>query len=225
MPSIINLPGEVWKSIPGYEGLYEVSNKGRVKSCEKTLRCRNQCCEFDHTYPEKLLYTDNKQDGYYRVSLANDGKWKTWLTHRLVALAFIPNPENKPEVNHKDRNHGNNCVENLEQVTKEENLAHLIANGWDPRMTRLGKHNTKEHNEKIQAALKPQRQKINRKISTALGHPCRCIETGQIFVSHSEAARVIGISADSVDTSIKYHKQVKGMYTFIGIPKCDAINH
>lgn len=93
------------KPIKGYEGLYAITEDGQVWSyiSNKFLNKRVQ-----------------KRDGYELVNLYKDGKQKTFQVHRLVAEAFIPNPENKPTVDHKDRNKLNNCVENLKWATTKE---------------------------------------------------------------------------------------------------------
>lgn len=94
---------EIWKDIEGYEKLYQVSNLGNVKS----LRTNT------------ILKTGNGE--YKKVILCNNGNRKTIAVHRLVAEAFIPNPNNYPQVNHKDENKHNNCIYNLEWCTKEYN--------------------------------------------------------------------------------------------------------
>lgn len=95
---------EIWKDIEGYEGLYQVSNLGRVRNKHnKILRYRISNC------------------GYYRYALCKDGKYKYLSIHRLVAEAFIPNPDNLPCVNHKDENKKNNFVDNLEWCTSAYN--------------------------------------------------------------------------------------------------------
>lgn len=102
-----DLPGETWRWIRGYEELYQGSNKGRIKSF--------------HSGEGRILTPLHAKGGYLRVKLTKDGKIRTLLIHRIVAKLFIPNPENKPEVHHRDDNPANNCVENLEWVTEEEN--------------------------------------------------------------------------------------------------------
>jgi hypothetical protein len=107
---------EIWKDIEGYGGLYQISNQGKVKSFRRTTG-----------KPYRILKQGITIWGYKYVNLFNQGgKMKT--IHRLVALAFIPNPENKREVNHKDSNRLNNHVDNLEWVTSKENTRHAMDN-------------------------------------------------------------------------------------------------
>ena len=101
---------EIWKDIDGYEGLYKVSNLGRIKSLGN-----------DKNRKEKILKTGKNKFGYLHVILCKEGKVTTFRVQRLVANAFIPNPENKPEVNHIDENKENNCVWNLEWCTHQYN--------------------------------------------------------------------------------------------------------
>ena len=112
---------EVWKPVIGYEGLYEVSNFGRVKSLGNTRgpsRFRGV---------ETILKCELSKMGYYRVALRNDGKYKHHGVNRLVAMAFIPNPDNLPIVNHKDCNPLNNSVDNLEWCTQKYNVNYADA--------------------------------------------------------------------------------------------------
>lgn len=108
---------EEWKDIKDYEGLYQISNTGKVKSLYRDT--------------EKILIGDviRSGKGYLSVGLTKNKKVKSFLTHRLVAQAFIPNPENKPEVNHIDGNTLNNNVSNLEWCTHRENINHAWKTG------------------------------------------------------------------------------------------------
>lgn len=112
---------EVWKDIKGFEGLYQISNYGRVKSLERERTFGNRI----RVVPEKIINPDKKKSGYLFYHLYSGGrKEKDLYAHRLVAQAFIPNPLGKKDVNHKDGNKSNNYVENLEWATRSENIRH-----------------------------------------------------------------------------------------------------
>lgn len=104
---------EIWKNITSYEGLYQVSNFGRVRSVRLN----------------KILSPKHNWDGYLRIQLWRDNKNKYVFIHRLVAEAFIPNADNKPFVNHIDGNKSNDRVDNLEWCTQKENIKHAFATG------------------------------------------------------------------------------------------------
>ena len=99
---------EEWRDIKGYEGKYKISSYGKVKSLKHK--------------DEKLLKPSYDKDGYKQVILCNNGKGKKWFIHRLVAIHFLPNPNNLPQVNHKDEDKANNVVENLEWCTCKYNI-------------------------------------------------------------------------------------------------------
>lgn len=107
-----DLPHEIWCDVIGYEGLYQVSNLGRMKSF--------------HRRQVKLLNLETDLNGYIRCGLYKEGKTKHAFVHVLVAQAFIPNPEGKRQVNHIDGSKSNNRVENLEWLTPSENIAHAF---------------------------------------------------------------------------------------------------
>ena len=106
---------EQWKPIPGYEGKYEISNYGRVKSY--------QYCKKQKTN-ERFLTPIRQTTGYCFVNLYKDKKMKLVSIHRLVAESFVPNPDNLPVVNHKDESRDNNYFENLEWCTHKYNLSY-----------------------------------------------------------------------------------------------------
>jgi len=106
---------EIWKDITGYEGYYQVSNLGRVKSLERKIATNSPYSDF-RTMKSVILNQMNGKgkDKYFRVSLSKEGTAKQWLVHRLVAEAFLSMSEKNPIVNHIDENKQNNCVGNLE---------------------------------------------------------------------------------------------------------------
>lgn len=110
---------EVWKDVPGWEGLYQVSDRGRVKSLARDYTICNVAVVHKQ---EALLKQHPGKFGYQLVELNYNGKAKCYPVHRLVAMAFIPNPENKPHVDHIDTITSNNSVENLRWVTPKENV-------------------------------------------------------------------------------------------------------
>lgn len=107
---------EIWKDIEGYEGYYQVSNKGRIKG----IRLMYQYTE------ERILkpFSNQKGRGYLKVKLIKNGTGKYAYVHRLVAQAFIDNPNHYTEVNHKDENPKNNTVENIEWCTRSYNMSY-----------------------------------------------------------------------------------------------------
>lgn len=116
---------EIWKPIEGFEGLYEVSNFGRVKSLERNVRAgRNYGLK---TLKERILIPHTQKTGRLLVVLCKDGKIYARTIHRLVAIAFIQNPENKPVVDHIDTNPANNRVDNLRWCTQKENCNNEIS--------------------------------------------------------------------------------------------------
>ena len=124
----LNLEGEIWKDIEGYEGLYQVSNMGRVKSLNYS-GCKGK---------ERIMKQNFSDKGYLKISLKKNRKIKTFKTHRLVGIAFIPNVENKPEIDHINTIKTDNRVENLRFVTRKENN--------NNELTR--KHNSESQKEK-----------------------------------------------------------------------------
>lgn len=111
---------EVWKPVVGFEGVAEVSNLGRVRSLDRVVKSRNGVVSG------RIKSQRVSNSGYNQVGLYIDGKQYQLLVHRLVAKAFIDNPDNLPEVNHIDENRLNNSESNLEWVTRSGNARHSI---------------------------------------------------------------------------------------------------
>ncbi len=108
---------EEWRDIQGYEGFYQVSNLGRVKSVARSLVEFHKGTQYTRSYPARILSQGNDGQGYKLCWLSKGGVGKSIRTHRLVALAFLPNPLGLRHINHKDENKSNNNVDNLEWCT------------------------------------------------------------------------------------------------------------
>ena len=159
---------EEWKDIKGYEGLYQVSNLGRVKSLGN-----------NKSKKEKILDPKPNMYGYKEVRLSKEGKRKPYKVHRLVAIYFIPNPNNYKEVNHKDEDKTNNHVSNLEWCDRKYNINYGTRNkkasdsmkGKNKGISRnKGKHLTEEHKKKISESHKGKHltEETKKKISKTL---------------------------------------------------------
>jgi len=178
---IQDLPNEEWQPVFGYEDKYSISNKGRVKSHNKQWAWNESRWKII-TKKEEHILMPSITSGYYRLSLCKDGKVVSKRIHRLVAEAFLSNPENKPQVNHKDGNKFNNTVSNLEWATSKENIGHASKIGLMPK-------GANHHSA--------------RKV--------KCDTLDIEFVTIAEAANVLGFSHKQVWTTLNNNKFLQGL--------------
>lgn len=189
---------EVWKPIEGYEGRYEVSNSGLVRSLN-----------YHRTGKVKILKTHTDRYGYVCVELPKENNRRKHLTvHRLVAQAFVPNPKEKPEVNHKDGDKQNNCFSNLEWVTMAENQRHAWING----MKELSRRKSSERGvaKEVIERLSIYNNKRKKPIAA------RNLSTGEekIYSSQREAANAINGDQGNILKVLKGRARQHKGYTF-----------
>ena len=174
---------EIWRDIKGYESCYQVSNIGRVRSVDRMVTYSNGKIV---KYVGKVLSQHDNGQGYMNVTLYKNRKREVKYVHRLVAEAFIPNIDNKPEVNHLDENKSNNCSNNLEWCTRQENelWGTKQERGHAPLMKSIWGYNIKN------------------------GHTVE-------FPSMRESERILGISHSNIDKCIRgIYKQSGGYKWF-----------
>lgn len=182
-----------WKPIPETAGVYEISSTGLVRKRvgEKTA----------------LLAAHADRKGYFRVRFTVNGVRKTKKVHRLVALAFLPNPEDKPEVNHKDGNKQNNCADNLEWVTPSENSLHAYQNGL--------KENTRAWCRLMGNTLgRDQLRKSREARSTPIEATRKCDGAVFRYPSQGEAARSTGTPQANIYKVLKGYRKTANGYSF-----------
>lgn len=215
----------IWKPLVGFEGLYEINTIGDIRSLDREFSYYDTRWERITTRKHKSapMKQFDSAGGYKFVSLRRNGEYCQRYVHRLVAQTFISNPENKPEVNHKDRNKSNNCVDNLEWVTSKENSQHLIRSGYDWGANNRGKSPTAETRAKISAACKGHTGYIHTaetraKYIKSRCRPVRCITDGRMFACALDADTYYGYHG-TVSNSIRLNRTTRDGRRFEHIPK------
>lgn len=196
---IEDLENEHWKDIKGFEGVYQISDKGRVKRLarEEIYTRKDTGTRCIRRYPDRILRNSKSEDGYDEINLVHGSLSIYAAVHRLVAEAFIVNPENKPQVNHKDGVRNNNHVENLEWCTCIENVRDQI--------NRSGRANC------IAA------------IRQAQGVAIKCLETQAVFESIGQVSKILGCDNAAIPSSIERRTCCCG-WTFVYLDTCESLN-
>lgn len=167
----------MWKDVKGFEGLYQISDMAEIR----------------RVGTNRLLKLHKSKVGYLSIALCKDGKKHYLWVHRLLAQAFIPNPENKPQVNHINGNKSDCRIENLEWVSISENHIHAYKTGLQDGV----------------------------KCSKHLRKAIRCVESGVVYESIADAARKIGAFMQNVSKACISGTTCKGLhFEFVGGIKC-----
>lgn len=182
---------ELWKTIPGFNGVYEVSSTGRVRRVKQGESHNGKVPYYLHGCGKR----------YKKVCLSNGGRKRMLSIHRLVAEAFIPNPENKPQVNHIDGDKSNNSADNLEWTTASENTKHAVRSGLI----------TREHiNKMVTAANAPD---VRKKRGDSRGRDI-IRDDGKVYPSLAAAARDLGLGTTAVCEQLRGRAKTCSGHTF-----------
>lgn len=184
---------EVWRDVVGYEGLYEVSNLGNVRGVARThLRYDRHGNAYEVHVPARYLVKKDNSNGYYRVSLSRDNRVRRFLVHRLVAMAFVENPDNLPVIDHIDGDRHNNDASNLRWCTQGDNLHYSYQNGRETVFTRA-------------YVRKHQARATSRPVIRS---------DGEEFPSVVAASRALGLSESAVSQVVNGRAKTAGGYSF-----------
>lgn len=194
---------EVWKAVKDYEGLYEVSNLGRVRSVSRIIRW-GYGKGYDKLIESKILSTSINNSGY-KIIILSKPKHKTICRtiHRLVAEAFIPNPNNLTDVNHKDEDKMNNNVENLEWLTHKENM------NWGETSKKISAtHRSKTEDDLLCARFArgwmPDLFRLKKR--------CGIIHNGIYYISREEAAERLNKTRSRITQLVREGKAIEKIY-------------
>lgn len=164
------------KEVQGYEGLYVIYEDGTIKS----LLTGKILCAYDHGGYRRVALRRKREDGSYEQ--------KQHLVHRLLAQAFLPNPDNLPEIDHKDGNRANNAISNLRWCTQKQNVNNPVT---------IARHKANWSTESYRTMILNSKLHVNK--------PVQCIETGDVYLNQATAARENGLRLFTVQGSCKRH--------------------
>lgn len=186
---------EEWKDIPGYERIYQVSNFGKIKKLKTNMPMPNGGHRIDK---EKILIQSICKKGYFNIGLSKCNKKKSFKVHRLVAIVFVKNPNNKPQVNHINCIKTDNNFINLEWVTNKENCTHAAFNG-------LFKSNPKSISILVNYSKNAIGSKNHKSVSI------KNVKTGEIYQSLTECTK-----KNKITRKVLYRLIRTGQYVRIG---------
>ena len=214
---------ENWKPIKDFEGYYEISSFGRVKSLNRVIETSDG---INKKIKERILKSSENSNGYLIVTLKKNNKRKQFKVHRLVAEAFIPNPESKPYIDHINTIRTDNRVSNLRWVTQKENCNNELSKKnyseaqkghevSEETKKKIGKvHKGRKHTEETKKKLKGHEvsEETRKKIGKGNGKLAYCIELDKIFESTCEASRELGICQNSISLACRGKRETAGGY-------------
>ena len=206
---------EIWKDVVGYEGLYRVSNYGNILSVARYRTIDKT--KVTYFVKERLLRCGYNKKGYKMFGLTKDKKLNSYSVHRLVAIAFIPNPENKPQVNHINGIKTDNGLENLEWCTNMENMTHAIANGLMDTNKRKNNHFSlpvnQIDNEGNIINIFPSSKEAERQ--TGINHSCICAAIyGKRFVRQAGGYKWAFANSDTITNILP---EIKRASKYLGV--------
>lgn len=189
--------GEIWVSVPGYEGFYECSNFGNVRSVTRKVSSRNRFSDFQREYKSRPIRFNIRTNGYFCVELNKEKDVKKFSVHRLVYNSFFGKVKEGDIIHHIDGNKNNNKINNLEPMD-------------------YFKHNNIHKHQSWNKGLKGFRAGIPRdsKIYDSIRKKVKNVETGEIFNSAISAAKSIDRKANSISRCLKNNKYTAGGYHF-----------